>query len=95
MELLPFFLLIINRKKRKKNDDWLWCLHCERFFQRKDLKPYNGGKQGCAFENCNGAGFNIDIFSWDAWPTHDPHLKKHWPKSVKELKKGMHGYLYP
>ena len=74
-----------------KKEDWLWCLHCERFFQAKDLRAdIVGGKEGCAFEDCDGAGFGVDIFTWDNWLSQNPELKKHWPKSTKELKKGMY-----
>jgi len=79
------------------DDDWLWCFHCERFFQAKDLKIDTtcGELQACAFEKCDGEGFLIDIFRWDDWPSQNPELKKHWPKSIEELKKGMHCSLYP
>ncbi len=74
--------------------DWLWCLHCERFFQAKDLRPDDiGGSEGCSFLDCDGAGYGIDIFDWDDW-TRQNELK-HWPKSKSELKRGLRCPLYP
>ena len=71
------------------DEQWLWCLHCERFFQHKDLIG-----EDCPLPNCNGAGLELDIFSWDSWPQQNPELKKHWPKSTNELKKELHCPLY-
>jgi len=69
---------------------WLWCLHCERFFQAKDLKPDRyKGHQNCAFDRCNGSGYKIDIFDWDAWATSGSKRIPHWPSDVSELEKGM------
>jgi len=75
-------------------EQWLWCLHCERFFQVKDLRAdVVGGKRGCAFEDCNGAGFNVDIYIWDDWARQND--LKHFPKSITELEKGLRCPLYP
>lgn len=73
---------------------WLWCLHCERFFQAKDLRSdFTGGKQGCAFDGCDGAGWKMDIFDWDDWNQDDDLA--HWPKPEDELAKGQFCPLYP
>jgi hypothetical protein len=75
-------------------DDWLWCLHCERFFQVKDMRPDDVcGKQGCAFEDCDGAGLGVDIYDWDDWAKQND--LKHWPESTGALHKGMRCPLYP
>ena len=75
-------------------DQWLWCLHCERFFQAKDLRQdFTGGKQGCAFEGCDGAGLHVDIFDWDDWARQNN--LKHWPKSTGDLNKGLKCPLDP
>jgi len=77
-----------------KEDDWLWCLHCQRFFQAKDrCIDSSGFKTMCAFEDCNGSIH--DISTWDGWVSQNPELKEHWPKSTDELKKGMVCPLYP
>ncbi len=82
-----------TRGKLRPND-WLWCLHCERFFQAKDLRPdVVGGKQGCAFEDCDGAGLDVDIYDWDDWAEQND--LKHWPLSTGVLKKGLKCPLYP
>ncbi len=74
--------------------DWLWCLHCERFFQAKDLRPDDcGGKQACAFEDCDGAGLDVDIYDWNDWAKQND--LKHWPGSTGALKKGLKCPLYP
>jgi len=77
-----------------EDTDWLWCLHCERFFQARDLRDDNIANQACAFEDCDGGGIGVDIFPWDGWVAQNPDLK-HWPKSVNELKKGMKCSLCP
>ena len=70
-------------------NDWLWCLHCERFFPASDL----GRGERCAFEDCDGSVLGADIFKWDRL-NEDDELE-HWPKSVAELKKGLVCPLYP
>lgn len=75
-------------------EQWLWCLHCERFFQAKDLRPDDvGGRQACAFEDCDGAGLEVDIYTWDDWARQNELT--HWPKSTAELHKGQRCPLYP
>ena len=77
-----------------EEDCWLWCLHCMRFFQVKDLRiDVVGDKWGCAFSDCNGAGFRVDIYLWNDWAKQN--ALAHWPKSVSELKKGLKCPLYP
>lgn len=72
---------------------WLWCLHCERFFQAKDLRhDFTGGREGCAFEDCDGAGYTVNIYPWNDWAEQND--LKHWPKSSDELKKGQVCSLY-
>jgi len=77
-------------------EDWLWCLHCERFFQRKDLRPDRfGGREGCAFPDCDGAGLDFDIFAWDSWARQDPDgCGTRWPRSPEALFKGMRVSLH-
>src|SRR5437868_4488203 len=42
---------------RFEPDQWLWCEHCERFFEGRDARPdFLAGIQACAFEECDGAG---------------------------------------
>jgi len=78
-----------------RNDDWMWCLRCERFFQFKDLKRTLDEIITCPFDDCNSAGVGIDIFRWDDWYKQNPEELKHWPKSVNELYKGLFCPLYP
>jgi hypothetical protein len=71
-----------------KPNAWFWCLHCSRFFQAKGLRPDEVGRESCAFEDCDGSGFNIDIYGWDDWG----HRSKNWPwwpASVADLKHGL------
>jgi hypothetical protein len=77
--------------------EWLWCLHCERFFQAKDLQRDDcGDKEGCAFfADCGGAGLDVDIYRWNSWAIQNPELREHWPKSTKELHKGLRCPLHP
>ncbi len=64
---------------------WLWCLHCSRFFQARDLRvDYLGSRQGCPF--CDAAGLDIDIFYWNEFRRPgDPA----WPACERELQRGM------
>jgi hypothetical protein len=56
---------------------WLWCLHCQRFFQAKHVElDFLGNWQRCPFDDCQAAGFDIDILYWregrlgsEDWPT--------------------------
>lgn len=76
-------------------DQWMWCLHCARFFQAKDLEEDEcGGKQACPF--CGAAGIGIDVYEWDSWVKGNPNSDwSHWPKSESELSKGLHVSMYP
>lgn len=70
-------------------DQWLWCLHCKRFFQARDLRPDRWfGTEGCAFEDCGAAGLHIDLFEWDAWAPEAPALRARWP-AERDLYKGL------
>ncbi len=61
-------------------DQWLWCLHCHRFFQGREARPDRvGGMQSCAFADCDGAGFGVDLLAWDDWPRQNPDLRASWP----------------
>lgn len=74
---------------RFEPDQWLWCLHCHRFFQGRDARPDRvGGVQACAFEDCDGAGYRVDIYDWDDWPSQNRPLRPHWPPR-EELRKGL------
>jgi hypothetical protein len=57
---------------------WLWCLHCERFFQLKHIN-----RDSCPF--CGAAGLSVDIHLWNTWATDNPR----WPASIDELSYGM------
>lgn len=92
--VIGFLKKMYPKKEILNKEQWLWCLHCERFFQVKDLKPdVVGGNEGCAFEDCDGAGLGIDIFIWDEWAKQNN--LKHWPKSTSGLYKGLKCSLYP
>lgn len=66
---------------------WLYCLHCNRFFQARRLREdFLGNRQGCAFAACGAAGLDVDILRWDAFRNNrDPR----WPASPDELRHGM------
>jgi len=65
---------------------WLWCLHCERFFQAKDLKlDLFGNWQRCPFDDCGAAGFDVDILHWDCEKDVDPL----WPQTEAALSFGQ------
>ena len=67
------------------DEEWLWCIFCERFFQAAHLRlDYLGNRQGCAF--CECAGFDCAIFKWDTFREEDD---VHWPATVAELHHGL------
>ncbi len=68
-------------------DAWLCCLHCNRFFQAKDLRmDFTSNRQGCAFVECGAAGFDVDIHPWDAFRNN---RDTRWPASTEDLHHGM------
>jgi hypothetical protein len=69
---------------------WLWCLHCCRFFQGRDARADAiGGWQGCAFADCSGAGYGVDIHDWAEWGKRDDGTPlPGWP-ALGELRKGL------
>lgn len=45
-------------------EDTLWCLHCNRTFPGRDARPDPYfGREGCGYDDCDAAGFDIDIFN--------------------------------
>lgn len=70
----------------KMGEVWLWCLHCARFFQAKDLaRDFLGNYQRCPFDDCGAAGFDVDIHHW----TCDKDVDPLWPRSEAELSYGQ------
>ena len=51
-------------------DTWLWCLHCERAYQLKDMRevPHDllpgENLQLCHYEDCDGDTV-LDAWNWD------------------------------
>lgn len=76
------------------DDEWLWCLHCERFFQAKDYAQELGKGFGGKCPFCGAAGLGIDVYFWDDWARQNPELWEHWPRSVSELSYGMECRMY-
>jgi hypothetical protein len=67
------------------DEEWLWCIFCERFFQAKHVRiDYLGNRQGCAF--CECAGFDCALFIWDTFREEDDPV---WPQSMSELHHGL------
>ena len=75
-------------KKALHNETWMWCLHCNRFVQVKDLARDWRDDPACPF--CYSSGVHIDLFEWDAWKLRFPKLLTHWPGSEAELVHGMY-----
>lgn len=79
-------LATLARAGEQAGEVWLWCLHCERFFQAKDLKlDFLDNWQRCPFDDCGAAGLDVDILVWDAYRAEDPR----WPRSEQELRFGL------
>lgn len=66
--------------RRLSEDAWVWCLHCERAFQIKDIKwvPAQGSLWSdrleiacCAYEGCDGTLLDFQSYQGtrqDWWP---------------------------
>ena len=66
---------------------WLWCMHCNRFFQARHLRrDFLNNRQGCAF--CDAAGFDVDIHLWSTFGQGSPQ----WPRSEAELRHGLEAW---
>lgn len=64
---------------------WLNCLHCNNYFQVKDLKPDPWfGHQGCPF--CGAAGYGVDIFR------KNPHLGRNQRRGERKRRQGEPGF---
>jgi hypothetical protein len=49
-------------------DQRLWCLQCQRSFLGRDARvDPRGIRQACAFADCEGAGYGVDLYD-----QHDP-----------------------
>jgi hypothetical protein len=78
----------LGRAGDRAGEEWLWCLHCCRFFQAKHLRYDRfGAWQQCPFDDCGAAGFDVDILPWNNG-AYEPG----WPASPDEL---WHGREYP
>ena len=80
-------------------DDWVWCLHCERVMQVKELRVQRDWI-GCRWEEeCAGAGFVADLWlltvagkiAWQGERGSKP--PKHFPAAGK-LRSGRRVPLY-
>jgi len=77
-------LEVVIAEAEEPDNVWLWCLHCERFFQVKHLViDHIGNRQGCPL--CGAAGLSIDIYLWNTEAINDPR----WPTSIEALHYGM------
>lgn len=84
MEIVDSLHLVLQRSSAPE-EEWLWCIFCERFFQAKHLRiDYLGNRQGCTF--CECAGFDCAIFKWDTFRESENPA---WPASAADLKHGM------
>ena len=79
-------LHVVLEQSANPEEEWLWCIFCERFFQAKHLRmDYLGNRQGCAF--CGCAGFDCALFKWD---TFREAGDSDWPSSTAELQHGLY-----
>lgn len=46
---------------RKKESEFVWCLHCEEGYPRTKVQK---GELCKNFERCDGAGFGVDLEGW-------------------------------
>lgn len=73
-------------RARNPRESWLWCFHCSRFFQVKNLQWHGTSNERCPFPECGAWGLDFDIFAWDA---HREPDDPRWPSSEAELAYGM------
>lgn len=57
--------LAFKKELQDKTDgEWAWCLHCERAYNKKDIRwDERSGLYMCAYEECNGDAW-LDA-TWD------------------------------
>ncbi|MFH1609601.1 MAG: hypothetical protein ABID40_03125 [Candidatus Bipolaricaulota bacterium] len=70
---------------------WLWCLHCERFFQLKDVRRERGLVRCGSGVPCDGSARDMAV--WNSWPEQNPDLRAWWPKTTAELHRGLRASL--
>jgi len=54
----------------EKRSDYLWCLHCERTYQRGKWRE-QGDLQMCPYQDCGGDAV-IDAWDWEAIRDNKP-----------------------
>lgn len=53
---------VISRNlSQMEDDEFLWCLHCERVYQKKEIRKL-GSFQYCAYKDCDGSAV---LDGWD------------------------------
>jgi hypothetical protein len=82
-------LAIVGVGNNIDTEDWMWCLHCEKIFQAKEMKADgSGGTQACP--HCEAWGIGLDVYDWDSWCKKDPCGDfSHWPKNTDGFKSGQ------
>lgn len=85
---------VLYEGKIVPDDAWLWCLHCERFFQAREYAVKLGKGFGGRCPFCGAAGIGLDVYFWDDWPKQHEEMWGFWPKSVAEISYGMKCSLY-
>lgn len=80
-------------------DAWIWCLHCQRVFQAKDARDMDRSegftKDQCAFEDCDGAGYQVDLMLYPgSLLTKCYEDRGETLPQVSGLKKGDHFPMY-
>ena len=59
---------MIHKDDAKKHEA-AWCLHCERAFLREHIHfDSHGIGDRCAFDDCDGGGFDLHWWAKDDWP---------------------------
>lgn len=82
----------VNASVQAHPDVWVWCLHCERLSQAKELKVDFRGALTLCPHRCDGSGMGIDIYPVEADRAFFGDAKV--PAGV-EFRSGLRVPLYP
>jgi hypothetical protein len=69
-----------------RDQHWLWCSECQRFFHYDRLVDADTQWPRCPFGDCIGYGWDFHIFFWDQ---HREPEDPRWPSTTDELRHGM------
>jgi len=59
----------------ENEETWLWCLHCQRCYQIKELRWDSFGVQPCPYQDCDGDSV------FDGWNWREKFVPRGYPET--------------